>query len=111
MIQPSLCLRRALLADAIFSSVSALFLSLGAWPFVNLLDLPEMLLRGTGLFLIAYAVLVGWLATRQATARGSAFIVIAGNAPLGGREHRASIRCRGQSRRVRRNRHRADRPL
>ena len=39
-----------------------------------------MLLRGTGLFLIAYAALVGWLATRQATARAWILIVIAGNA-------------------------------
>jgi hypothetical protein len=77
MIHPSLFLRRAILADAIFSGVSAVLLSLGAGP---LLNLPEPLLRETGLFLIAYAALVGWLGTRQAIPKALVVIVIAGNA-------------------------------
>jgi hypothetical protein len=62
MIQPSLLLRRAILADAIFSGVSALLLSFGAGALAPFLNLPEALLRETGLFLVAYAAFVGWLA-------------------------------------------------
>jgi hypothetical protein len=80
MIHPSLFLRRAILADAIFSGVSALVLTLGAGPLAPLLNLPEVLLRETGLFLIAYAILVGWLGTRQTMPKVLVAIVIAGNA-------------------------------
>jgi hypothetical protein len=80
MIQPSLLLRRALLADAIFSGVSAVLLSLGASVLASLLDLPQALLRETGLFLVAYTALVGWLGTRQSIQRPLVWIVIAGNA-------------------------------
>ena len=80
MIHPSLFLRRAILADAIFSGASAVLLSLGAGPLAPLLNLPEPLLRETGLFLIAYAALVGWLGTRQAIPKALVVIVIAGNA-------------------------------
>jgi hypothetical protein len=80
MIQPSLFLRRALRADAIFSGVSALALTFGAGELAPLLDLPEVLLRETGLFLIAYAALVGWLGTRHQMPRALVVIVIAGNA-------------------------------
>jgi hypothetical protein len=80
MIHPSSFLRRALQADAIFSGVSAVMLTIGAGPFAPLLDLPETLLRETGLFLIAYAALVGWLGTRQSMPRVLVGVVIAGNA-------------------------------
>jgi hypothetical protein len=80
MIQPSSFLRRALLADAIFSGVSAVLLTLGASALASLLNLPEGLLRETGLFLVAYAVLVGWLGTRPSIPRPLVWIVIAGNA-------------------------------
>jgi hypothetical protein len=80
MIQPSLFLRRALLADAIFSGGGAVIFSLGAGELAPLLDLPEALLRETGLFLIAYTAFVGWLSTRQSLARTLVAIVIAGNA-------------------------------
>ena len=80
MIHPSLFLRRAILADAIFSGASAVLLTLGAGPLAPLLNLPEPLLRETGLFLIAYAALVGWLGTRQAMPKPLVIIVIAGNA-------------------------------
>jgi len=80
MIHPSLFLRRAILADAIFSGASAVLLSLGAGPLAPLLNLPEPLLRETGLFLIAYAALAGWLGTRQAMPKALVVIVIAGNA-------------------------------
>jgi hypothetical protein len=80
MIKPSLLLRRALLADAMFSGLSALLLSFGAGALASLLALPEALLRETGLFLIAYAVLVGWLGTRPSMPKALVWIVVVGNA-------------------------------
>ena len=79
MIHPSLFLRRALQADAIFSGVSAVLLTLGAADLAPLLNLPEALLRETGLFLVAYAALVAWLGTRATMPRALVIIVIAGN--------------------------------
>ena len=80
MIHPSLFLRRAILGDAIFSGASAVLLTLGAGALAPWLNLPEALLRETGLFLIAYAALVGWLGTRQAMPKPLVVIVIVGNA-------------------------------
>jgi hypothetical protein len=80
MINPSLFLRRAILADAIFSGISAVVLTFGAGMLSPLLNLPEALLRETGLFLIAYAALVGWLGTRSSMPKILVAIVIAGNA-------------------------------
>jgi hypothetical protein len=80
MIHPSLFLRRALQADAIFSGVSAVLLTLGASELAPLLNLPEALVRETGLFLVAYAALVGWLGTRITMPKALVIIVIAGNA-------------------------------
>jgi len=80
MIHPSTFLSRALLADAIFSAASAVVLTLGAGALAPYLDLPEALLRETGLFLILYAALVGWLGTRQTMPKALAAIVVAGNA-------------------------------
>ena len=80
MINPSLLLRRALLADAIFSGASAVLLSFGAGALAPLTNLPEPLLRETGLFLILYAALVGWLGTLTAMPKALVKVVIAGNA-------------------------------
>ena len=80
MIHPSLFLRRAIQADAIFSGVSAVLLTLGASELAPLLNLPEALMRETGLFLIAYAALVGWLGTRITMPKALVVVVIAGNA-------------------------------
>ena len=80
MINPSVFLRRAILGDAIFSGVSAVLLTFGAGALAPLLNLPEALLRETGLFLIAYAALVGWLGTRQSMPKALVTIVIAGHA-------------------------------
>ena len=80
MINPSLFLRRAILGDAIFSGASAMLLTFGAGALAPLLNLPETLLLETGLFLIAYAILVGWLGTRQSMPKALVMIVIAGNA-------------------------------
>jgi hypothetical protein len=80
MISPSQFLRRAVLADAIFSGVSAAGLTFGAGAFASLLNLPEALLQETGLFLIAYTILVGWLGTRPAVPRALVMLVVVGNA-------------------------------
>ena len=80
MTHPSAFLRRAIQGDAIFSGASALLLSLGADALAPLLNLPEALLRETGLFLIAYAALVGWLGTRPSMPKLLVAIVITGNA-------------------------------
>jgi len=80
MINPSSFLSRALLADAIFSGVSAVGLTVGAGMLAPFLNLPEVLLRETGLFLIAYAALVGWLGTRLQVLKALVLLVIVGNA-------------------------------
>ena len=79
MIQASLLLRRAFLLDTIASGLMALLLNFAAGELASLLDLPEPLLRETGLFLIAYTALVGWLATRQTMPKALVILVIAGN--------------------------------
>ncbi|TPQ40813.1 hypothetical protein C2U70_04325 [Bradyrhizobium guangdongense] len=80
MIHASNFLRRALLADAVFSGVAALGFTFGAAAFAALFNLPEALLRETGLFLIAYTALVGWLASRGAVPKALVLLVVVGNA-------------------------------
>lgn len=80
MIHPSTFLSRALLADAVFSGVAAVALTFGAGALAPLLNLPETLLRESGLFLIAYTALVGWLATRSSVMKALVLFVIVGNA-------------------------------
>lgn len=48
--------------------------------FVSLLNLPQALLQETGLFLIAYTILVGWLGTRPSVPKALVMLVVAGNA-------------------------------
>ena len=80
MISSSQLLRRALLADCLFSGAGALAMAPGASMLAALLDLPETLLLETGLFLFAYAALVGWLGSRASVPKLLVAIVIAGNA-------------------------------
>lgn len=80
MIQPSTFLRRALLADAVVTGAVALLQTFGAGVLAPMLNLPHPLVIETGLFLIAYTALVGWLGTRQSMPRALVAIVIAGNA-------------------------------
>jgi hypothetical protein len=80
MIRSSQLLRRALVADAVFSGVAAVLLTADAGTLAPLLKLPEALLRETGLFLVAYTALVGWLGTRAAAPKPLVLLVIAGNA-------------------------------
>ena len=55
-------------------------MTISAGALAPLLNLPEALLRETGLFLIAYAVFVGWLGTRASLPKALALIVVMGNA-------------------------------
>jgi hypothetical protein len=80
MINPSLFLRRALIADAVFSGVAALGFTFGAGAFAGLFNMPEAFLREVGLFLIAYAAFVGWLGTRAAMMKPLVLLVVIGNA-------------------------------
>jgi hypothetical protein len=80
MIHASQFLRRALFADAIFSGISAVIMTLDAGALASLLNLPEALLRETGLFLIAYAALVGWLGSRPSVPKALVLVVVIGNA-------------------------------
>jgi hypothetical protein len=80
MIHASVLLRRAFLLDTVASGMMALLLTFGAGELAPLLNLPEPLLRETGLVLIAYTALVGWLATRQSMPKRLVMIVIAINA-------------------------------
>lgn len=80
MIHPSLFLRRALQADAIFSGVAALMFVIGASLFASLTNLPEAFLRNTGFVLVIYAALVGYLGTRTMMAKAAVWTVIAVNA-------------------------------
>jgi hypothetical protein len=80
MIHPSLLLRRALLADAIVSGAMALPMSFDAGALAPLLNLPETLLRESGLFLIAYVIFVGWLLMRPSIPKRPVIIAVAGNA-------------------------------
>ena len=78
MIHSAQLLRRALLAD--FSGISAVVMTLDAGALAPVLNLPEALLRETGLFLMAYTALVGWLGSRPSVPKMLVMIVVAGNA-------------------------------
>jgi hypothetical protein len=72
-------LRLALLADAAASGVMGVLLAAGADPLAGWLGLPLALLREVGLLLIPYAALLAYLATRAATPRLPAQLIVAGN--------------------------------
>lgn len=80
MITPSLLLRRAIQIDAVVSGAMALLLTFAAGALAPLLQLPKALLLESGLFLIAYAALVGWLGTRSTMPRWLVLLVVIGNA-------------------------------
>ncbi|HXI08402.1 MAG: hypothetical protein ACRC1G_02915 [Bradyrhizobium sp.] len=80
MINPSSFLRRALIADAVFSGVAGLGFKFGAGVFAALFNLPNVFLLDLGLFMMAYAAFVGWLGSRQTVMKALVLIVIVGNA-------------------------------
>jgi hypothetical protein len=80
MIKPSTFLQRALLADAVMSGAMGMLLAIAATPLSGLFALPEALVRETGLLLIPYALMVGYLGLRTRLSATIVAIVIGGNA-------------------------------
>lgn len=80
MINPSLLLRRALQLDALATGAMAVLLVFGAGYLASFLNLPETFLRLTGVALIGWTAIVGFLATRETVSRAIVWAVIAGNA-------------------------------
>ena len=80
MIHPSLFLRRAIVGDAVISGAMAVLLVAAAGFLGPLLNLPEALLRETGIFLIVYAALVGFLGSRELMPKLAVCLVIGANA-------------------------------
>ncbi|AMO22050.1 hypothetical protein GCM10027034_23400 [Ramlibacter solisilvae] len=72
-------LRNVLLADAASCLATGAAQTLLGEPLAELLRLPPALLSGTGLFLLAYALVVGLVATREPVSRPMVGLFIAGN--------------------------------
>lgn len=72
-------LRRVLWADAASCLATGLLQLLPGAQLARLLGLPEALLTGTGLFLLAYAAAVAFVATRQPLPRPVVWVFVAGN--------------------------------
>ena len=73
-------LRRVLIIDAAVSGATGLILIAGADLLHDWLAVPAALARGAGLSLIPFALLVGYLATRQSMPRAGVWAVIVLNA-------------------------------
>lgn len=80
MINPSLFLRRAILGDAVITGAMAVLLAAAAGVLGPMLHLPETFLRETGIFLIGYAALVGFLGSRELMPKLAVCLVIGANA-------------------------------
>jgi hypothetical protein len=78
--RPSSLLSYALAADAAASGATGLMLALGAGPLSGLLEMPEPLLRWSGLVLVPYAALIGFVASRGAVARTTVLAIVVVNA-------------------------------
>jgi hypothetical protein len=72
-------LRLALTADAVASAAMGLAFATAPAAIGTATALPAGLLRGAGLFLLAYAALLAWLATRHAVPRALLWLLVAGN--------------------------------
>lgn len=73
-------LRTALALDAVVTGVNGAAYLAGAKLLEDLLGLDQALLRGVGVFLLAYGLAVGLLATRPLISRRLAWSVVAVNA-------------------------------
>ena len=80
MINPSLLLRRAIVGDAVITGAMAVLLVAAAGILSPMLNLPEALLRETGIFLIVYAALVGFLGSRALMPKLAVCLVMGANA-------------------------------
>ena len=72
-------LRRVLLADAVVSGITGLLFFVGAGLMAEWLQLPETLLIPAGLFLLPYAALVAYIATRLSPPRWAIWAIIIAN--------------------------------
>ena len=72
-------LRRALLVDAIASGSMGLAFSLASRPLSDLLGFPAPAVFGGGLFLVAFAGFLIWLARRPQVPRPLVAAIVAGN--------------------------------
>lgn len=72
-------LRLALAADAAASGLMGLAFAAAPAAIGSLTALPPGLLRGAGLFLLAYAAVLAWLAMRSAVPRAMLWLLVAGN--------------------------------
>lgn len=72
-------LRKVLFADAASCLASGAAQLMLAEPLSQWLRLPVPLLAGTGGFLLVYAAVVAWVATREPIPRGLVWFFIAGN--------------------------------
>ena len=75
-IQPSVFLRRVLMADALVSAVVGVVMALGAAALQGPLGLPNSLLMLAGVALFPYAAYVLWLARRSAVPRAAVWVPI-----------------------------------
>lgn len=80
MSRPPLFLRKVLLADALLSGATGLLLIFGSGLLKGLLGLPIELLQTAGLILIPFALLVGYLGTREAISGSAVLAVVIANA-------------------------------
>lgn len=79
MLTTTRFLRLALAADAAASGAMGLLLAAAPGAVGSITHLPAALLSGAGLFLLGYAGLLGWLATRAAVPRAMLWLLVAGN--------------------------------
>ena len=79
-VSASTFLRRVLALDAVTSGVRGAVLVLAVAPLSSLLGLPAPLLTWSGLCLLPFAALVGWLATRELPPRAGVWTVVLCNA-------------------------------
>jgi len=72
-------LRRVLVLDAVATGATALLAVALAGPLSGWLGLPVGLLRGAGLILVPFVILVAWTAARQQAPAGVVWTIIAMN--------------------------------
>ena len=75
-VQPSVFLRRALLADAAVSAACGALMAFGSALLEPLLGIGSALLLSAGLAFFPYAAYLVWLATRRAVPRAAVWIPI-----------------------------------
>ena len=76
LFQPSVFLRRALVADALVGATAGAVMALDAAPLQGLLGIPWALLMPAGLAFFPYAAYLLWLATRTAVPRAAVWVPI-----------------------------------